>query len=172
MRSGYKVIHAPIEEFCYPGFRYAFAALNTLRYLETWFAWNRHFWLMRHTLEPGGRYLINLSLVNEPELVTPVSWTFSYRNAPHRVDWQVISFDRLDEQLVERVTITEDMSQSIVHQEHQVQLWVTPHGLSNWLAANSDSLQLVGVWDNTWNELQGAEMFCGGATYWLELLRK
>lgn len=169
VRDGYNAICAPIEDFCRPGFDCAFAALNTLRYLETWFAWNRHFRLMRQNLKPGGRYVVNLSLVEEPNQVSPLSWAFDYKAAPHSVAWQVSGFDRLDEVIVECVKIIHAASAAVVHEEYQIQLWITPNGLSHWLSMNCQDWRLVRVWDNAWIRLDHGAVLPGGATYWLEL---
>lgn len=93
----------------------AFSAMNTLRYLGSRARVRAHLKSMFHSLTPGGRYLINMSFNDEFRGANARSWTVGETS----YSWSNSSYDPIDDQLEERVTVTS--GDELIHDEFQLQ---------------------------------------------------
>lgn len=110
-----------IETFISPGsYSYAFAAMNSLRYLENKFALRRHLQAMAQNLKSGSPYLFCVSIPRNPEEYSKQSWSFLFDDQEYYASWSRVRYCHLKEQIIDQVEIT-NTSGELVFSELQLQ---------------------------------------------------
>jgi SAM-dependent methyltransferase len=117
-----RVFCSPIETFVSPGaYHFAFAAMNTLRYLETKRALREHLASMAQNIVEGGLYLICLSVTTDPKQHWTREWEFFWKGELHQVRWHHAIYFHLADQTLERIELIRLTTGERVHEEYQRQ---------------------------------------------------
>jgi SAM-dependent methyltransferase len=104
--SGSRVFSTDVSNFCSPrAYGFAYAAMNSLRYLETSFALKRHLQLLSKSLLPGSPYAFCVSLTPTPHSFYQQSWNFQHEQVPHTVRWSHAAYNHLTNQIIETVEL-------------------------------------------------------------------
>jgi SAM-dependent methyltransferase len=121
-----RAIRADISSYCVPRhYSFAYAAMNTVRYLETKWALRRHFQSVHQSLESGGIYLLSVSLTPEPWTSQSIEWAAQWHGTDLRVTWSRVSYCYVMDQIIDQVEIVDSQTGQIVLREYQTQANVT-----------------------------------------------
>jgi SAM-dependent methyltransferase len=160
-----------MENFCSPGaYGYAYAAMNTVRYLQTKYSFLRHFACMEKNLQPGGIYLFCISIVPKPDQPYKINWRFEYENRAYEISWRFYSYCHVTEQITEEIVIWDTGNERVFHTEHQVQGFYPLSFLRSSLWENDKNWILEGTYDTRFNPLEITAESRG--TFWFKLRRK
>jgi SAM-dependent methyltransferase len=120
--NGCRIFRARVEYFCSPNsYSYAFACMNSIRYLTSMHQLRAHLGSLGNSVIPGGAYLFHLDLRPDPATPYRSSWDFAWEGRPHRATWLLHSFDHLSSQIIEEVVIEDVERQVEVTREYQRQ---------------------------------------------------
>ena len=155
-----------IEEFRCPGaYRFGFAAMNTLRYLQTKVALRTHLSCMADNIKHSGIYMFCISIVQDPTRDYSIQWNFFFDNEVHQITWAHSEYCFVREQFVEVVTIRRCSDLAVIHKEYQLQANYNSQFLRNLFIEISHEWSLEGVFDlhfvraNSWMDLEGSFWF-------------
>lgn len=111
-----------VSAFASPGgYEFAYAAMNSLRFLETKFALKRHFKNMETSLVPGSPYAFCITLHAEEGLKYRRAWDFEFENEKLKIDWIQEGYCHLKKQILERIEIRRIADGKLIHSESQIQ---------------------------------------------------
>lgn len=167
-----RVTRASIEEFIEPAaFSFAYAAMNSLRYLQTKVAFFRHMTAMTKNLVRDSPYLICISICKTPQLHHEQNWTFRYLEKDFRISWSRVDYCFLTEQIVEYVNITSIDTGESIYSESQKQAHFSVNFLRNFFEKEKNNW----FWESTYNtryeklDLQEEDV---PGTFWLLIRRR
>jgi SAM-dependent methyltransferase len=117
-----RALCVPIEEYVAPHrYGFAYAAMNTIRYLQTKSALRAHLRCMAENLLSGGIYLFCISLAPNPAKPYQLTWRFMWQEHNHEINWNFYSYSYVTEQIIEKIEIWEECSKRMIHCEYQIQ---------------------------------------------------
>lgn len=164
-----RLIGCDAERFAAPGqYAFAFAALNTLRYLPSHWALRRHFRQLHVSLVPGARYLVNFSVNDNPARKYDGGWRFELNGKPQLVRWNWAGYSHSRRQIVERVRLFVTGNPTPWHDERQLQLAITTAELDELFSCGG--WRLTGLFDHNRDEMV-AELPSTSGTYWFALTK-
>ncbi|WP_200227238.1 methyltransferase domain-containing protein [Rubrivivax gelatinosus] len=167
--AGGRLYCTSIETFVSPGaYGYAFAAMNSLRYLESKGALRRHLRAMGLSLAKGSPYLACISIPASPQAESKQDWSFKFAGEDYRASWKRVRFCHLREQIIEEVEVRK-ANGTLVHAELQKQ----GHYSFDFLRSLFDRHE-VWRWEATYrSDFQAVDMSAdpGSGTFWLVLRR-
>lgn len=165
-----RAINARIEEYISPqAYGFAYAAMNTVRYLETKFALRAHLRCMAENLVSGGLYLFCISLTPQPAKKYDINWYFSLNGRRHQVKWSFYSYCHIKEQITEYIEIRDATSGLLVHGEYQIQGNYTLPYLRTILEEESSVWKWEGACDLAFCPVELSSTTRG--TYWFKIRR-
>ncbi|MCA1622492.1 MAG: class I SAM-dependent methyltransferase [Acidobacteria bacterium] len=157
-----------MEEYISPGaYAYAYAAMNTIRYLQTKFSFLRHFRCMRENLQPNGIYLFCISLVPEPNKPYDIKWQFEYENQKYEIHWSFHSYCYLSEQITEKIEIWKTKKKQMIHREYQIQGFYPLSLLEQELWAEKKDWILEAIYDLCFHPIRITKDTRG--TFWFKI---
>lgn len=167
--TGSRLYCSSIETFVSPGaYGYAFAAMNSLRYLESKGALRRHLRAMGLSLTKGSPYLACISIPAKPQADSTQAWSFKFAGEEYRASWRRVRFCYLREQIIEAVEVRR-ANGSLVHAEVQKQGHYSFDFFRNLFSRHE-----FWHWEATYrSDFQAVDMSAnpGSGTFWLVLRR-
>jgi SAM-dependent methyltransferase len=159
-----------MEDYIAPRrYGFAYAAMNTIRYLQTKSALRSHFRCMAENLLPHGAYLFCISLTPEPTRPYQLSWPFWWQGREHQVRWKFDSYSYVKEQIIERIEIWDEHSKELVQHEYQIQANYSLPYLLSVISERESPWRLEGTFDLAFRRLDLTEFTRG--TFWFKLRR-
>lgn len=147
---------ADICDFAAPDtYDFAFAALNTVRYIPSWSAFRRHLRLMAKSLRSSGRYAFHVLLSDTGDTNVNICWPFEFCQKAHTAEWTLHSIDRLNMYSVENAVVRCVTDDLVICQERQHQLVMTTERIVAEVAA-VPNLALVAFCDESGRVLDRA----------------
>lgn len=167
LREDARLFGAPLQQFvAVSQYDWAFAALNTVRYLVTKVALRAHLRAMAQTLKPLGRYLFNISVPEDPSRPgAPVSWPVVHRDHARQVEWGWHEYCHLRQVIIDRIRLLDPQTQETVYEEYQAQAYYSLPLIKAF--AEEAGLRFEALYDNHFNSIQA--LAPRGQTVWIEL---
>lgn len=170
--AGYPVTlyPAPVEEWSSLSlYSFAFAALNTVRYLSSHWAFARHLVNLAQCIRPDGVYIVNCTVNNEPEKPYGGGWAFSAKGCRHTVQWRWYRYLERDRRIVESVEIRHPDDGSLCSRELQSQLAFDGAKLLQALV-RTGHWEVADIVDHRGRSVAERNRLASG-TYWVKLKR-
>lgn len=111
----------------------AFAAMNTVRYLEDVCNLQRHLQCMARSVRPGGIYAFHVAVAPASSNYRH-SWRFVHEDAEYEVVWESKYFRRLRRQVIDEISLRPVGADTPAIIEHQAQIDLTSQVLADVLA--------------------------------------
>lgn len=169
-RSECALFEGAMESFRSPGrYGYAYAAMNSMRYIETEVGVHRHLRSMAVNVEPGGLYAFQLTVAPDPEVGYRRSWQFQWSGSAHEVEWTQTSYCHVRQLIIETVTIRRVADGRLVHSEKQTQRFYSASYLRGLIARHSGAWELTACFDSNFLPVNPSDQIAGN--YWFVLRR-
>jgi 2-polyprenyl-3-methyl-5-hydroxy-6-metoxy-1,4-benzoquinol methylase len=166
-RRNQAVFIAQMHEFAALG-RYdvAFAALNTIRYVESHARLRAHLRNIHLSLKRGGIYLVHASFISISEESRDAKWSVMHKDRLLEISWRRAGIDHWRDELFEEIAIR-DTTTGKVYREVQKQLIFSLHDFCE--LAGELGFQPRRFYDEAGEEM---ERSARSGRYWIELRRE
>jgi SAM-dependent methyltransferase len=166
--SGSRAMVCDVSAFSSPGaYGFAYAAMNSLRFLETKFALKRHFHNMKDNLLPGSPYAFCITINAQPGQKYKRKWSFEFENEMFEIHWIQHGYCHLKEQITELIEIHRTADGAVTHSEFQTQGDYSFGLISNLL--DEGGWKIKGIYDLQFNQRTVDETSTG--SFWFLVTR-
>ena len=157
-----------IVDFIMPNtFDFAFAAMNTLRYIGDEKEVKRHFSSMKRSLKKEGIYLANIMLSPSPNEDYLHTWEFNHFNKKYSIEWKKYSYCHISNKIIDKVSIMNYPSYNQTFIEYQEQMHFSFNIFKKII---NDSWYILNIFDSNFNKCKQSDNLSGN--YWIVLKQK
>jgi len=147
-------------------YKVAVAAMNTIRYLESYAHLRVHIRNMSLSLTRGGVYMVHTVFLDDCNLNQNITWKVNYKNKEFLVNWKKWQVDYFRKELHEEILI-EDQSNHKIYREVQKQLLFSFDDFEK-IIQESKKFVISGLFNESYEALSLSENIANGK-YWVEL---